>query len=133
MRKVVLGLLVLAVVGCGERVAHPAAPDSGTVKIAPAVPAPDTVMTPEPTMPKPEDGDPATREQCDALFAKSAEIELRGQNITDPKTIAERTAAARATPMGSKFTSQCVGKRITKRALECVQRATTAEQFDHCL
>jgi len=78
-------------------------------------------------------GEPATREQCDALFAKSAEIELRGQNITDPKTIADRTAAARATPKGTEFTTQCVGKRITKRAIECVQRATTAEQFDHCL
>ena len=78
-------------------------------------------------------GEPATREQCDALFAKSAEIELRGQNVTDPKTIAERTAAARATPKGSEFASQCVGKRITKRAFECVQKATTAEQFDHCL
>jgi hypothetical protein len=78
-------------------------------------------------------GHPATREECDELFAKSAEIELRGQNITDPKTIAERTAAARATPKGSEFTGQCVGKRITQRALVCVRKATNAEQFDQCL
>lgn len=78
-------------------------------------------------------GSPATAEQCEQLFAKNAEIELRGQNITDPKTIAERTAAARASPKGKELTSQCVGKRITKRALACVQKATTAEEFDRCL
>lgn len=78
-------------------------------------------------------GHPATREECDVLFSKSAEIELRGQNITDPKTIADRTAAARADPKGNEFATQCLGKRITPRALACVQKATTAEQFDHCL
>jgi hypothetical protein len=78
-------------------------------------------------------GHPATREECNELFAKSAEIELRGQNITDPHTIAERTASARATPKGGEFAGQCVGKRITDRALKCVRTATTAEQFDGCL
>src|SRR5262245_36584468 len=78
-------------------------------------------------------GHPATRDECNELFAKSAEIELRGQNITDPKTIADRTASARATPKGSEFTGQCVGKRITDRALKCVRGAVTAEQFDRCL
>ena len=78
-------------------------------------------------------GHPATREECDQLLAKSAEIELRGQRVTDPATIAERTAAARATPKGVDFTAQCMGKRITQSALDCVRSATTAEQFDHCL
>jgi hypothetical protein len=78
-------------------------------------------------------GHPATRDECNELFAKSAEIELRGQNITDRKTIDERTATARATPKGGEFTGQCVGKRITDRALKCVRSATTAEQFDRCL
>lgn len=78
-------------------------------------------------------GHPATHEECDQLLAKSAEIELRGQRVTDPATIAERTAAARATPKGLEFSAQCVGKRITQTALDCVRKATTAEQFDHCL
>lgn len=78
-------------------------------------------------------GHPATREECDELLAKSAEIELRGQNVSDPKMIAERTAAARATPKGVEFSAQCLGKRITTSALECVRKSTTAEQFDHCL
>src|SRR5262245_58851152 len=66
---------------------------------------------------------PATREECNELFTKSAEIELHGQNITDPKAIAERIESARSTPKGSEFTSQCVGKRITDRALKCVRQA----------
>jgi hypothetical protein len=77
-------------------------------------------------------GHPATREECDELFAKNAEIELRAQHITDPKTVAERTAAARAVE-GDAFANRCIGRRITKRALECVRRATTAEQVDRCL
>jgi ABC-type uncharacterized transport system auxiliary subunit len=78
-------------------------------------------------------GHPATQEECDELIAKSAEIELRGQNVTDPKTIAERTSAARATPKGAELSSRCVGKRITSSALACVRRAKTADEFDHCL
>ena len=32
-------------------------------------------------------GHPASATECDELFAKSAELELRAQRITDPKTI----------------------------------------------
>ncbi|MEO5731584.1 MAG: hypothetical protein ABI134_20460 [Byssovorax sp.] len=78
-------------------------------------------------------GHPATQEECDQLLAKSAEIELRGQNVSDPRMIAERTAAARATAKGVEFSGRCLGKRITAGALECVRKATTAEQFDACL
>ena len=77
-------------------------------------------------------GHPATREECDELFAKNAEIELRAQRIVDPKTVAERIAAARAAE-GEAFANRCLGRRITKRALSCVRRATTADQVDRCL
>jgi hypothetical protein len=77
-------------------------------------------------------GHPATREECDELFAKNAEIELSSQRITDPKTVADRIAAAR-TAEGDAFAGRCVGRRITTRALGCVRRATTAEQLDRCL
>jgi len=77
-------------------------------------------------------GHPASPTECDELFAKNAELELRAQRVTDPKLIAERTAAARSAE-GGVFSGRCVGKRITNRALECVRRATTAEQLDRCL
>jgi hypothetical protein len=77
-------------------------------------------------------GHPATRAECDELFAKNAEIELKAQRITDPKTVAERIEAARAAE-GEAFAARCQGRRITQRALECVRQATTAEQVDRCL
>jgi hypothetical protein len=77
-------------------------------------------------------GHPLNREECDEIFTKTAEIELRAQRVTDPAVIAERTAAARAAE-GAAFTNRCVGKRVTTRAQECMRRATTAEQLDRCL
>jgi hypothetical protein len=77
-------------------------------------------------------GHPATREECDELFTKNAEIELRAQKVVDPKQIADRLAAARSAE-GQAFADKCVGRRITPRALDCVRRATTADQVDRCL
>jgi len=77
-------------------------------------------------------GHAATRAECDEIFDKSAEIELRSQNVTDPAEIQKRTAAVRAA-RGEELTKKCVGRRITKNALECVRKATTAEQVDRCL
>lgn len=77
-------------------------------------------------------GHPASRAECDELFAKNAEIELLAQKVTDPKLIAERIEAARASE-GEAFAAHCVGKRITDKALRCVRSATTAAQIDRCL
>jgi hypothetical protein len=77
-------------------------------------------------------GHPASREECDELFAKTAELELHAQRVTDPKLVAERTAAARAAE-GEAFAGRCLGKRITVRALACVRQAATAEQLERCL
>jgi hypothetical protein len=77
-------------------------------------------------------GHPASKAECDEIFAKMAEIELRAQKVADPKVIEERTQAARAAE-GEAFLGRCVGKRITQRALECVRRSSTREQFDRCL
>jgi hypothetical protein len=77
-------------------------------------------------------GRPATRAECDEIFDKSAELELRSQNVTDPAEITKRTAAVRAA-RGEELVGKCVGRRITQRALECVRKASTAEQVDRCL
>lgn len=77
-------------------------------------------------------GHPATRAECDEIFDKSAEIELRAQNVTDPAEITKRTANVRAA-RGEELVGKCVGRRITKGALECVRRAASAEQVDRCL
>lgn len=77
-------------------------------------------------------GRPATRAECDEIFDRSAEIELRAQNITDPKIIRERIGAVRAAK-GEPLINECVGKRITENAIACVRNATSSEQMDKCL
>jgi hypothetical protein len=77
-------------------------------------------------------GHPATREECVEIFERSAEIELRSQNITEPEEVRRRTAEARAVK-GEELLQRCIGRRITDRAMRCVRQAQTAEELDACL
>lgn len=77
-------------------------------------------------------GHPATREECQTIFDKSAELELREQNVTDATIIEERVAAVRAA-RGEELVGKCVGRRVTDRAVACVRAAETGEQLDRCL
>jgi hypothetical protein len=77
-------------------------------------------------------GHPASREECQEIFDHSAEIELRSQNVSDPKVVTERIAAVRAA-RGEELIQQCLGKRITSSALACVRGSKTATEVDHCL
>jgi predicted phosphoribosyltransferase len=77
-------------------------------------------------------GHPATAEECNAIIAKSAELELRAQNVTDPAVIAQRIEAVK-TARGEELLKRCVGKRITERALACVGRAGSPKEVDACL
>jgi hypothetical protein len=76
-------------------------------------------------------GQPATRAECEEIFRRSAEIELRKRNITDPQQIATRVKEARAARGGS--VNNCVGKRITKSAMQCVRKASDSDALDRCL
>lgn len=77
-------------------------------------------------------GHPATRAECDEIITRSAEIELHAQHVSDPRAVAERVAAAKASK-GDALLDRCVGRRITDRALVCVRQASSAEQVDRCL
>jgi hypothetical protein len=77
-------------------------------------------------------GHPATREDCEAIFRRSVEIELRAQNVIDPKAIEERAASVRQA-RGQELIDRCVGRRITDRALACVRGATSPQEVDRCL
>lgn len=77
-------------------------------------------------------GHPATTEDCNAIIAKSAELELRAQNITDPVVIQQRTEAVKGA-RGEELLKRCVGKRITDSALACVSRAGSPREVDKCL
>jgi hypothetical protein len=77
-------------------------------------------------------GHPASPEECNAIIAKSAELELRAQNVSDPAIIAQRTEAVKAA-RGEELLKRCVGKRVTDRAIACVGRALTPKEVDWCL
>ena len=76
-------------------------------------------------------GHPASKAECEEIFRRSAEIELRKRNITDAKQIASRVREAREARGDS--VKNCVGKRITQSAMECVRSAKTSEELDGCL
>lgn len=77
-------------------------------------------------------GHPASREECEEIFNRSAEFELSLQNVRDTKLVAERTAAAKSA-RGEELISQCLGRRITDQAMVCIRQAKSAEELDTCL
>jgi hypothetical protein len=77
-------------------------------------------------------GHPATRGECEEIFQRSAEIELQAQSVTDPAEVKRRTEEFRAA-RGDKLLEECVGKRITDSAMDCVRNAKDAASFDACL
>lgn len=77
-------------------------------------------------------GHPATQQECEEIFRRSAEIELRSENITDPAEV-ERLVGDLRVARGDDLVKQCVGKRITDDALACIRTAKDAETFDGCL
>jgi hypothetical protein len=77
-------------------------------------------------------GHPATREECDEVFNRSAELELQTQHITDPKRVAAMISDLRE-KRGEQILQHCVGKRITQSAMECVRRSMTPLEIERCL
>ena len=77
-------------------------------------------------------GRPATKTDCDEILDKSAMIELKAQNVTEPAEVKKRTEAFRAA-RGEEILAKCVGRRITEKAMACVRVASTAGQVDRCL
>ncbi len=77
-------------------------------------------------------GRPATKTDCEEILDKSAVIELKAQNVTDPAEVKKRTEAVRAA-RGDQLLAKCVGRRVTEKAMACVRGATTADQVDRCI
>src|ERR1041385_3083219 len=73
-------------------------------------------------------GRPATMADCDEIVARIAELELKGAKTADPSSI-EKEVADTKLAFQAKARQECVGKRITERALKCVRNAKTAEEI----
>ncbi|MBM4360840.1 MAG: hypothetical protein FJ096_22280 [Deltaproteobacteria bacterium] len=77
-------------------------------------------------------GHPATREDCELIFDRTAELALRSTKVTEPAEVARAVAEARA-DKGEAMMKQCLGKRITDEVLACVRAASSADALDRCL
>ena len=73
-------------------------------------------------------GHPATVEECEAIIEQVARLELRATlGAANEKAILAEIDATKRDLKDSTM-KDCVGKRITNKALECVRNASTADE-----
>jgi hypothetical protein len=74
----------------------------------------------------------ATAEDCARILDRIVELELRERGYRDPVLLERKRRQLRAA-LGAEL-EQCRGQRLRAGALECVKRATGAEEISHrCL
>ncbi len=72
----------------------------------------------------------ATAADCDLIFNRYVEVQLRSVHVTDPVEIAKREQSMRGEMKDD--LKECPGKRITDSMLRCVQNAQTNDEIDKC-
>jgi hypothetical protein len=77
-------------------------------------------------------GHPASKAECEEIFARSAELAVVAEGVQDPEEVKRQVEKARA-EKGDSLIPDCVGKRITEDAMQCVRKAATVEEFEGCL
>jgi hypothetical protein len=73
-------------------------------------------------------GRPATVEDCETIVERIAALELERQFPNDPDAV-KREIEATKKQKHDAMLKECVGKRVTGDALDCVQKATSAKQI----
>jgi small lipoprotein (TIGR04454 family) len=78
-------------------------------------------------------GHPATETECQEIVERIATLELeKAGGATDAKSVAEQIDATKKA-LSANTLKDCVGKRITERAMQCVRTAKTSSQIvDDC-
>jgi hypothetical protein len=78
-------------------------------------------------------GHPASEKECQEIVERIAALELeKAGGATDAKSISEQIDATQKA-LASNTLKDCVGKRITERAMQCVRTAKTSSQIvDDC-
>ena len=78
-------------------------------------------------------GHPATEKECQEIVERIAALELeKAGGATDAKSVSEQVDATKKA-LSANTLKDCVGKRITGRAMECVHSAKTSQQIvDDC-
>lgn len=73
-------------------------------------------------------GHPATEADCDEIVERIARLELEREYPNDPKLVAEEISRAKES-LKQTTMKDCVGKRITDKALQCVRTAKTSKDI----
>ena len=73
-------------------------------------------------------GRPATQAECDEIVGRIAELELRESAPATSADVQKQVAETKQA-FQEKSKRECVGRRITSRALGCVRSAKTAEEI----
>ena len=77
-------------------------------------------------------GHPATVEECEYIVERIARLEIEKRNPDNPKLVASEVEKTKAAVRESTM-NECVGRRITDGALECVKNAKSSEEIvDGC-
>jgi hypothetical protein len=77
-------------------------------------------------------GKPATVQECEEIIERITRLELeeRGQTMDSKAVVDEVESTKRA--MHDKTRKECVGRRITEAAMQCVRNAKHANQVKEC-
>jgi hypothetical protein len=73
-------------------------------------------------------GRPATQAECDEIVGRIAELELHESGSSASADVQKQVAETKQA-FQEKSKRECVGRRITSRALGCVRSAKTAEEI----
>lgn len=78
-------------------------------------------------------GHPATNQECQEIVERIATLELQKSGASaDPKTMDAQVDEAKKA-LATTTLKDCVGKRITQRAMQCVRSAKDSQQIvDDC-
>lgn len=75
-------------------------------------------------------GHPASVAECEQIVERIARLELEQRGL-DPKAVADEVESTKEA-MRERTMKECVGRRITEKALRCVQDAKRSEQIEQC-
>jgi len=77
-------------------------------------------------------GHPATNQECQEIVERIATLEIEKEAGSDAKAVGAQVDETKKA-MATNTLKDCVGKRITERAMQCVRSAKTSQQIvDDC-
>jgi hypothetical protein len=73
----------------------------------------------------------ATQADCQLIVDRSVELQSQEMNESDPKVLQERVRRIRAALEDQ--IKECESRRVTERAMACVQAAKSNQELETCL